>query len=60
MFTPTSNANSYMQLGDRTAKLTFAIPYVGELSFTVEAEFSGAGLRQTPDEQTGLASRMPT
>jgi hypothetical protein len=57
MVTPTSNAKLIWQLGDRTAKLTFAIPYVGELSLTVEAELPGAGLRQTPDEQKGLALR---
>jgi hypothetical protein len=57
MVTPTSNAKLTWQLGDRTAKLTFAIPYVEELSLTVEAELPGAGLRQTPDEQKGLALR---
>jgi hypothetical protein len=57
MVTPTSNAKLTWQLGDRTAKLTFAIPYVEELSLTVEAELPGAGLRQTSDEQKGLALR---
>jgi hypothetical protein len=57
MDTPTSNAKLIWQLGDRTAKVAFAVPYLGELSLTVATELPGAGLRQTPDEQKALALR---
>ncbi len=57
MATPTSDAKLIWQLGDRTAKLTFAIPNVGELSLTVGAELPGTGVRQMPDEQKRLALR---
>jgi len=57
MVTPTSNPKPIWLLGERTAKLTVAIPYVGELSLTVEAQPPGAGPRQAPDEQKGLALR---
>jgi hypothetical protein len=52
----TSNAKLIWQLGERTAQVTYAIPYVGELHLKVEAELPGAGA-QTPDEQRGLALR---
>ena len=57
MATPKSDAKIIWQLGDRTAKLTFAIPYVGELNLTVGAELPGTGVRHMPDEQKGLALR---
>lgn len=43
--------------GERTAKLTFTVPYVGEVSVTVHAALPGGGWRQTSEERKELAAR---
>jgi len=45
------------QQGERTAKVHYSIPYVGELNLEVSAALPGAGVREPAEEQRDLALR---
>jgi hypothetical protein len=53
----TNSAKPNWKYNERTAKLAFALPYVGELFLRVETQLPGSGMRQTPDERKDLALR---
>jgi hypothetical protein len=50
-------ANLIWQQGERTAKASYSIPYIGELNVEVHAELPGAGGREPADDQRKLALR---
>ncbi|WP_119270578.1 hypothetical protein [Taklimakanibacter deserti] len=52
---PTGKLN--WQQGERTAKASYSIPYIGELNIEVHAELPGAGGPQPADDQRKLALR---
>jgi hypothetical protein len=45
------------QQGERTAKASYSIPYIGELKVEVHAELPGTGTPELADDQRELALR---